>query len=45
MGASGYASDAERREAWLIDRAKVFLEAGASMIMSGSKGITGNVKS
>jgi phosphosulfolactate synthase (CoM biosynthesis protein A) len=50
-GAGGDASVAElessgtRDPKWLIDRAKIFLEAGASMIMIESEGITENVKS
>lgn len=49
-GAGGDASIEELESAgtrdpkWLIDRAKVFLEAGASMIMIESEGITENVK-
>jgi phosphosulfolactate synthase (CoM biosynthesis protein A) len=50
-GAGGDASVAELESAgtrdpkWLIDRANVFLDAGASMVMIESEGITENVKS
>ncbi|KAL0953029.1 hypothetical protein HGRIS_007231 [Hohenbuehelia grisea] len=50
-GAGGDASVAElessgtRDPKWLIDRAKVFIEAGADMIMIESEGITENVRS
>lgn len=50
-GAGGDASIAElesvgtRDPKWLIDRAKLFLEAGAHMIMIESEGITENVRS
>ncbi|THH16001.1 hypothetical protein EW146_g4580 [Bondarzewia mesenterica] len=49
-GAGGDASIAElessgtRDPKWLIDRANLFLDAGASMIMIESEGITENVK-
>ncbi|KAI0093274.1 hypothetical protein BDY19DRAFT_418709 [Irpex rosettiformis] len=50
-GAGGDASIAELESAgtrdpkWLIDRANIFLQAGAHMIMIESEGITENVKS